>query len=133
MDFDAVKTVAVVGLSDKPDRASFRVANYLQNCGYRIIPVNPVLDEVLGEKAYPDVKSIPSDIEVDVIDIFRRPEDVPAIVEQVVAREGVKVCWMQEGVVNEEAAETARKAGLEVVMDQCMLKEHKKCKMPKAD
>ncbi len=131
MNFDAIKTIAVVGLSDKPEKASYRVAKYLQECGYRIIPVNPMVDEVLGEKSFPDLNSIPADIEIDVVDIFRRPVDVPPVVEQAVARKGVKVVWMQEGIVHEEAAEVARRAGLEVVMDRCILKEHQKCKLNK--
>ncbi len=129
MDFDAIKTIAVVGLSDKPEKPSFRVAKYLQECGYRIVPVNPMVNEVLGEKSYPDLHSVPAEIEIDVVDIFRRPEDVLPIVEQAVARQGVKIIWMQEGIVNEEAAEIARSAGIEVIMDRCMLKEHQRCKL----
>lgn len=127
--FDKIRTIAVVGLSDKPDKPSHKVARYLKDCGYRIIPVNPTLDEVLGEKAYPDVSSIPGDIQVDVVDIFRKPEAVKPYVEQAAARGGVSVIWMQEGIVNEEAAQIAREAGMEVVMDRCILKEHQKCKL----
>lgn len=119
----SVKTIAVVGLSDKKDRPSFHVAAYLQAAGYRIFPVNPMISEVLGEKAYPNLKSIPEP--VDVVDIFRKPEDVPGIVEEAAAVKA-KVVWMQEGIVNNAAAETARKAGLQVVMNKCMLKEHAK-------
>jgi predicted CoA-binding protein len=114
-------TIAVVGLSNNPERPSYRVANYLKSQGYRIIPVNPSITEALGEKSYPDLAAIPDP--VDVVDIFRKPEDVPPIVEATIAK-GAKVVWLQEGVVNEAAAERARSAGLLVVMDHCMFKEH---------
>ena len=123
------KTVAVVGLSPKADRPSYGVASYLKEQGYRIIPVNPAADEVLGEKCYPDLSSIEE--KVDVVDIFRRAEDVPPIVEEAI-RTGAETVWMQEGIVNEEAAARAREAGLEVVMDRCMLKEHKRLGLGKA-
>ncbi len=113
------RTVAVVGLSPKPERDSFQVARYLQEHGYRIIPVNPGVSEVLGERSYPDVASIPADVRVDVVDIFRRPEFIPTIVEEAVAR-GAGAVWMQLGLAHNAAAETARKAGLAVVMDRCM-------------
>lgn len=115
------KTIAIVGLSDKPDRDSYRVAEYLQRHGYRIIPVNPVIESVLGEKSYASVTDIPHP--VDVVDIFRKPDAVGPIVEEAIAA-GAKVVWMQLGVVNEAAAETARRAGLQVVMDRCMKVEH---------
>ncbi len=117
------RTVAVVGLSPKEERPSYNVARYLKSQGYRIIPVNPNAREVLGEASYPDLKSIPE--KVDIVDIFRRSEDVPPIVDEAIAI-GAKVVWMQEGIINHEAAERARKAGLEVIMDRCMLKEHKR-------
>ncbi len=129
MDFDTIKAIAVVGLSDKPEKASHMVAGYLKECGYKIIPVNPAVGEVLGEKAYPDINAIPSEIKVDVVDIFRKPDAVLPFVEQAVARGGVKVIWMQEGIVNEEAADAARQAGIEVIMDKCILKEHRKCRL----
>lgn len=115
------KTIAVVGLSDKPDRDSYRVAEYLQRQGYRVIPVNPTVDEVLGEKSYASVSAIPEP--VDVVDIFRRPDAVGPVVEDAIAA-GAKAVWMQLGVVNEEAAEAAEAAGLQVVMDRCMKIEH---------
>jgi len=117
------RVVAVVGLSAKPDRPSYRVASYLKENGYKIIPVNPGIREILGEVGYPDLSSIPEP--VDVVNIFRRSEEVPAIVEEAI-RIGSKVVWMQEGVINEEAAVRAREAGLLVVMDRCMLKEHQR-------
>jgi hypothetical protein len=116
-------TIAVVGLSGKRFRPSFGVAEYLQRAGYRIIPVNPLESEVLGEKAYPDLDSVPEP--VDIVDIFRRSEHVPAIVEAAV-RKGVQTVWMQEGVVHEDAARRAEAAGLAVVMDRCILKEHRR-------
>ncbi len=116
------KTIAVVGLSDKPDRDSYQIASYLQQQGYRIIPVNPRIKEVLGEKAYPSLRDVPDP--VDVVDIFRRSEDVPPIVEDAIAI-GAKVVWMQSGIVNEEAAARAEAAGLKVIMDACMRSAHR--------
>jgi predicted CoA-binding protein len=120
---DKARVIAIVGLSNKRYRPSYGVAEYLQRAGYRIIPVNPFETEVLGERAYPDVRSIPEP--VDVVDIFRRPEFVPAIVEAAI-QSGAGAIWMQEGVVHEEAAAQARAAGLAVVMDRCILKEHRR-------
>jgi predicted CoA-binding protein len=117
------RTVAVVGLSPKPDRPSNHVAKYLKEQGYRIIPVNTSAGEILGETCYHDLSSIPEP--VDVVDIFRRSEAVPPIVEEAI-KIGAKAVWMQEGVISEEAAARAREAGLLVVMDRCMLKEHRK-------
>jgi hypothetical protein len=117
------RTIAVVGLSAKRYRPSYGVAEYMQRAGYRIIPVNPHETEVLGEKCYPDVESVPEPI--DIVDIFRRSEFVPEIVEAAI-RKGAKVVWMQEGVIHEEAARRAREAGLEVVMDRCILKDHRR-------
>jgi len=119
------EVVAVVGLSPKSDRPSHKVASYLKAQGYRVIPVNPTEKDILGEPCYPDLASIPEP--VDVVDIFRRSEDVPAIVEEAI-KIRAKAVWMQEGVVNEEAAARAREAGLPVVMNKCMLKEHQKLK-----
>ena len=119
----SVKTIAVVGLSSKRTRPSYGVSEYMQRAGYRIIPVNPSETEVLGEKAYPDLDSIP--VPVDLVNIFRRSELVPPVVDAAI-RIGAKAIWMQEDVVNEEAAEKARAAGLMVVMDRCVLKEHRK-------
>ncbi len=116
-----VRTIAVVGLSDKPERASYHVAAYLQQHGYRIIPVNPALMEVLGEKSYASLRDIPD--KIDLVDIFRKPEAVPEIVDAAIAV-GAQAVWMQEGVVHNAAAAQARAAGLVVVMDRCILKEH---------
>ena len=119
----ATKVIAVVGLSDKPDRPSYGVAAYMQRQGYRIIPVNPAVAEVLGEKAYASLKDVPE--KVDMVDVFRKPDALPGIVEEAIAV-GAKSVWMQEGVVNNAAAERARAAGLKVVMDRCLLKEHRR-------
>ncbi|MEO8594848.1 MAG: CoA-binding protein [Candidatus Solibacter sp.] len=116
-------TIAVVGLSGKRFRPSYGVAEYMQRAGYRIIPVNPQEQQVLGEACYPDLDSVPGTI--DIVDIFRRSEFVPEIVEAAI-RKGVKVIWMQEGVVHEKAAERAREAGLTVIMDRCILKDHRR-------
>ena len=117
------KTIAVVGLSSNKFRPSYGVAKYLQAAGYHIIPVNPQETEVLGQKSYARLEDFPE--KIDAVDIFRRPEYVPDIVESAISL-GVRAVWMQEGVINPEAAEKARQAGLLVVMDHCMLKEHGK-------
>jgi predicted CoA-binding protein len=116
------RNIAVVGLSDNPLRASYGVAAYLQMHGYRIIPVNPAVTEVLGEKAYATLAEVPG--EIDIVDIFRRSEYVPEIVDQAIARK-VPAIWMQETVLHPEAAEKARRHGIFVVMDRCILKEHR--------
>ena len=117
----ASRTIAVVGLSGKRFRPSYGVAEYLKRAGYRIIPINPMEKEVLGERAYPDLDSVPEPI--DLVDIFRRSEYVPEIVEAAI-RKGAKAIWMQEGVYHEAAAKRAEAAGLAVVMDRCILKDH---------
>ncbi len=119
------RTIAVVGISDDPERPSHFVASFLESKGYKIIPVNPKLTEWEGKKCYPDLRSIPE--KVDVVDIFRRSEAVPPIVEEAIKIKA-KVVWMQEGIVNEEAAAKARDAGIEVVMDRCMKKEYVRIK-----
>jgi len=117
------RIVAIIGVSPNPERPSYRVASYLMEHGYKVIPVNPNAQEILGKTSYPDLSSIPEKIEV--VDIFRKSEEVVPIVEEAI-KIGVKVVWMQEGVINEEAAVKARDAGLLVVMDKCMLKEHQR-------
>lgn len=121
----AMDIIAVVGLSDKPERPSYGVALYLKEHGYRIVPVNPMISEWQGEKSYPGLASI--HFKVDVVDIFRKSEDVPPIVKDAIAI-GAKAAWMQEGAVSEEAGKEAEKAGLLVVMDRCLMKEHYKSK-----
>jgi uncharacterized protein len=116
-------TIAVVGLSGKRFRPSYGVAEYMQRSGYRIIPVNPQEQQVLGETCYPNLDSVPDAI--DIVDIFRRSEFVPEVVEAAI-RKGAKVIWMQEGVIHEDAARRAIEAGLAVVMDRCILKDHRR-------
>ncbi len=126
------KVIAVVGLSKEPGKDSHRVAAYLKQHGYRILPVNPFVDEVLGEKSYRSLLDIPEEIQktIDIVDIFRRSEDVPPIVQQAIEmKEKVGrpfVVWMQLGIVNEEAAKAAPRAGLVVVMDRCLMVEHQR-------
>ena len=115
------RTIAVVGASSNPARASNHVASYMKAQGYRVIPVNPNEQTVIGEQAYPSLTAVPGSI--DLVDIFRKSEDVLPIVEEAIAR-GAKAIWMQEGVINEAAAQLAREAGLAVVMDRCWLKDH---------
>ena len=119
----SARVIAVVGLSGNKRRPSYGVSDYLRRAGYWIVPINPNETEVLGEKAYPSLDQVPG--EIDIVDIFRRSEFVPEIVEAAI-RVRAKVVWMQEGVVHEEAAAMARAAGLVVVMDRCILKEHQR-------
>jgi len=117
---DNTKSIAVVGLSPKPERPSYQVSEFLKDKGYKIIPVRPAVDKIFGERAYPDLEAVEEDI--DLVLIFRRSEFVMPIVEKAIKKKA-KAVWMQEGIVNEAAAEKARESGLEVVMDRCMSKE----------
>jgi uncharacterized protein len=117
------RTIAVVGLSGKRFRPSYGVTEYMQRAGYRIIPVNPYETQILGERCYPDLDSVPD--EVDIVDIFRRSEFVPDIVEAAI-RKGAKAIWMHEGVYHEAAARRATEAGIVVLMDRCILKDHRR-------
>jgi len=119
----SARTIAVVGASDKPGKASHRVFFYLLHAGFEIYPVNPTIKELGGRPAFPDLRSIP--VKLDIVDIFRRPEQVMPVVEEAIAV-GAKAVWMQEGIVNDEAAARARAAGLLVIMDRCVMKEHRK-------
>ncbi len=121
------RTIAVVGLSSKTTRAGYYVPAYMQRQGYRIIPVNPGLSEALGEKAYPDLKSIPEP--VDLVLLFRRSEAVPPFVEDAI-QIGVKAVWMQQGIINIDASEKAQEAGLMVVMNACLMVEHRRGNIP---
>jgi len=123
------RTIAVVGLSDKPERDSNEVARYLQSKGYRVIPVNPALSEVLGEKAYPSLAAIPRDVRVDIVDIFRRSDQVLPIVQEALRR-GVKVVWMQLGVDNAEAASHVREAGGIAFENLCIMTQHRRLGLP---
>jgi predicted CoA-binding protein len=115
------KTVAIVGLSPKPERDSHKVGKYLKDHGYRIVPVNPGQKEILGEKCYPNLKAVP--FPIDIVDIFRRPEAIPPVVDDAI-EVGAEVVWMQLGIVHNQAADMARRAGLEVVMNKCIKIEH---------
>ena len=117
------KTIAVVGLSDSPLRPSHGVAAYMQSQGYRIIPVNPTIKGALGEKAVGSLSDIQE--KIDIVDVFRRPEGVPEVVDEAI-KLGVPAIWLQEGVIHEDAAAKARQAGIFVVMDKCILKEHRR-------
>ena len=119
----SAKTVASVGLSSNPEKESYKVAEYLMGQGYKVIPVNPTATEILGEKVYPSLSAIPE--KVDVVQVFRKPEDVPPVAEEAI-KIGAKVVWMQEGIVNYEAAQKVEEAGLQVVMDACMRAAHKR-------
>jgi len=121
----SARTIAVVGASDKPGKASHRVFFYLMHAGFEVYPVNPAFKELGGRPAYPDLKSLP--VKIDIVDIFRRPEQVMPVVEEAIAV-GARAVWMQEGIVNEEASSRARAAGLLVVMDRCVMKEHRRMK-----
>lgn len=118
----SARNIAVVGLSSSPLRPSYGVAAYLQTVGYHIIPVNPNIRGALGEKAWPSLRDVPE--KIDIVDIFRRPEFVPEVVDLAIELK-VPAIWMQEGVIHEEAAAKARRAGIIVVMDRCILKEHR--------
>ena len=120
------KTIVVVGLSPKEHRASNQVAKYMQKAGYKIIPVYPREEEILGEKVYRSLEAI--DFEVDIVDIFRKGEDTPPIVEKAVKLPGVKCIFLQEGVVNEKSKEIAKNAGIFYIEDKCLMVEHKRCK-----
>jgi len=120
------RTIAVVGLSDSRIRPAYGVSEYMRDSGYRIIPVNPKVENVLGEKAYKQLEDIPE--KVDIVNIFRRPEFVGPIVDSAI-RIGAKAVWMQEGIVDEAGAQRARDAGLAVVMDRCILKEHRRLRL----
>ena len=122
---DRIRTIAVVGLSPQPARPSFRVAQAMQRYGYRIVPVRPLVDEILGEKAYPSLADIP--FAVDLVDVFRAAEHLPAIVEQCLALHLPSI-WIQEGIVHEDAAQRACAGGITVVMDRCLLKEYVRLK-----
>lgn len=119
----STKTIASVGLSANTEKESYWIVSYLKDQGYHIIPVNPTATEILGEKAYPDLASVPE--QIDVVQVFRKSEDVPPVVDDAI-KVGAKVVWMQEGIVNQEAAQKAREAGLQVVMDACMRATHRR-------
>lgn len=118
------KTIAIVGLSNKPERPSYIVANYLIEAGFDIIPVNPMEKEILGQKSYPSLVEVPKIKNVDIVDVFRKPEAVMALVKEIIKLGIHPLIWLQEGVINEEAKTKAEEAGLSVIMDLCIKKEH---------
>ncbi len=122
---ERARTIAVVGLSDKPDRDSNQIARYLQSQGYRIVPVNPMVREVLGERSYPSVAEIPHELRVDIVDGFRKSDQVPPVVDEAIARH-VPTVWMQLGVENAEAASRGRQAGLTVFENLCIMVQHRR-------
>jgi len=119
------KTIAVVGISPKEDRPSYTVASYLKSKGYTIIPVRPDGETLLGERVYHSLQEIPPEVKIDIVDIFRKSEDVPPVVQEAIQRRA-RVVWMQEGVIHPEAASKAERAGLQVVMDRCIKKDHQR-------
>ncbi len=123
-NFYTLKNVAVVGMSKNEDKAAHYVPKYLIDHGYNVIPVNPTAPEILGRKSYPTVSSIPD--RVDVVDIFRRSEDVPAVVEDSLKKEGIKVIWMQEGIYSKEAENMVKEKDISAVYNRCMMAEHRR-------
>lgn len=124
--FYDLKNIAVVGMSRNEEKPAHRVPRFLIDHGYNIIPVNPTTTEVLGRKSYPSVSEIPNDLNIDIVDVFRRSEDVPDVVEDAIMKKGIKLIWMQEGISNEEAERKAKENGIDVVYNRCMLEEYKR-------
>ena len=124
MDLNQAKTIAIIGLSDKPDRPSFQVAQYLINQGYKIIPINPNIDQVFDQKSYSNLASIPSEINIDIIDVLRKSEDVPSIVQEIIDSGRKSIIWLQEGIDNPEAVNLAKSHGFEVSSGICLMKFH---------
>jgi predicted CoA-binding protein len=124
--FYDLKNIAVVGMSRNEEKPAHRVPRFLIDHGYNIIPVNPTTAEVLGRKSYPAVSEIPDDLNIDIVDVFRRSEDVPDVVEDATKKKGIKLIWMQEGISNEEAERKAKENGIDVVYNRCMLEEYKR-------
>ncbi len=124
MDFTSVKTIAIIGLSDKPDRPSYQVAQYLINQGYKIIPVNPNIVEVFGQKSYSNIASIPSEITIDIFDIFRKSEDVESVIQEIIDSERLGVIWLQEGIDNQSAVNLATSHGYQITSGLCLMKYH---------
>lgn len=122
-DFSKIKTIAVIGLSNNPDRPAYFVSEYMKNKGFRIIPINPQGEGVLGEKGYKRLADIPADVEIDVANFFMRAEKLLPLVEEALDR-GIKLIWLQQGIVSEEAAHLAREKGAEIIMDKCIKVEH---------
>lgn len=124
MNLDSVKTIAIIGLSDKPDRPSYQVAQYLINQGYKIIPVNPNIQQVFEQKSYPNISSIPKDISVDIIDVFRKSEDVVSVIQEIIDSGRQSIIWLQEGIDNPEAVNLAKSHGYDITSGICLMKFH---------
>ena len=124
MDLTQVKTIAIVGLSDKPDRPSYQVAQYLINQGYKIIPVNPNIQQVFGQKSYPNISSISENINIDIINIFRKSEEIIPIIQEIINTHRHSIIWLQEGIDNPEAVNLAKSYGLEITSGICLMKFH---------
>ncbi len=124
MDLAQIKTIAIVGLSDKPDRPSFQVAQYLINQGYQIIPVNPNIQQVFEQKSYPNISSIPKDINIDIIDIFRKSEEIIPIIQEIINSGRRSTIWLQEGIDNPDAVNLAQSHDLEITSGICLMKFH---------
>lgn len=129
MNFNTVKTIAVVGLSDKPDRPSFQVGQYLFNQGYKIIPVNPNVSEVFDQKSYPNLDSIPKNINIDIIDVFRKSEEVVSVIQEIINSGRKSIVWLQEGIDNKKAVDLAKNHGLEISSGICLMKFHQQSKI----
>ena len=124
MDLTQAKTIAIIGLSDNPDRPSFQVAQYLINQGYQIIPVNPNIQQVFEQKSYPNISSIPKDISVDIIDVFRKSEDVVSVIQEIIDSGRQSIIWLQEGIDNPEAVNLAKSHGYDITSGICLMKFH---------
>lgn len=124
MDLTQAKTIAIIGLSDKPDRPSYQVAQYLINQGYKIIPVNPNIQQVFEQKSYPNISSIPKDISVDIIDVFRKSEDVVSVIQEIIDSGRQSIIWLQEGIDNPEAVNLAKSHGYDITSGICLMKFH---------
>lgn len=124
MNLDKIKTIAIIGLSDKPDRPSYQVAQYLINQGYKIIPVNPNITEVFGQKSYSNIASIPSEITIDIFDIFRKSEDVESVIQEIIDSGRLGVIWLQEGIDNQSAVNLATSHGYQITSGLCLMKYH---------
>jgi len=124
MNLNQIKTIAIIGLSDKPNRPSYQVAQYLINQGYKIIPVNPNISQVFGQKSYPNILSIPSEINIDIIDVFRKSEEVISIIQEIINSGRKSIIWLQEGIDNPDAVNLAKSHGFEISSGICLMKYH---------
>ena len=124
MNLDKIKTIAIIGLSDKPDRPSFQVGQYLLDQGYKIIPINPNIVESLGQKSYPNITSIPPEITIDIFDIFRKSEDVESVIQEIIDSGRLGVIWLQEGIDNQSAVNLATSHGYQITSGLCLMKYH---------